>query len=194
MILIWFPCILSCSIKLLSAQTNHKEIYLKLWGKFPISPKTYHSVLPTYPYSIMTWSSPLYPLNILSQWDLYCLDRKRLCSARNKQTFNSLSSTWIFFQRPRIRYHTYIYLVDELWDDRMRESRDNFLNNQSLIGWRGDWKPSKAVIPNQGAVRRCQRCRQMFNLLFYLVFYHLGTVRVLQIVIFLLGKGAAKFF
>jgi len=56
---------------------------------------------------------------------------------------------------------------------------------------------SKPVIPNQGAaahrgaLRRCQGCRQMFNLLSYLVFYRLGCHKLS---FFLPGKGAAKFF
>ncbi len=54
----------------------------------------------------------------------------------------------------------------------------------------------RAVIPNQvaaahkGAVKRCQGCRQMFNLLSYLVFYQLGCYKWS----FLSGKGAAKYF
>jgi len=43
---------------------------------------------------------------------------------------------------------------------------------------------SRPVIPNQGAaahrgaLRRCQGCRQMFNLLSYLVFYRLGCYKL----------------
>ncbi len=60
MILIWFPCILSYSIKLLVRKQIIKKFTLKLLSKIPNKSKTYHIPLP----SIMTWSSPLYPLNI----------------------------------------------------------------------------------------------------------------------------------
>jgi hypothetical protein len=85
-------------------------------------------------------------------------------------------------------------------EEDLRKIKTNAFDGLDWFGYNGTKKDNrkwikfeaecKTEVPNRGAVKRCQGCRQLLNLLPFLV---LLLLRVPQIVIYP-GKGAAKFF
>ncbi len=68
--------------------------------------------------------------------------QKETLFTRNKQTFNSLCSTRIFF-KGRVFGTTCIKI--KLWDDRIRESRENFPYFKTLTGLR-EWTDMSGLV------------------------------------------------